>query len=576
MTNNIKQALFIILCIGIFGACKKDAVVDDKQFVVRFEKEPERLNPLLSTSSPASQIENMIFQPLAEVDPYTLEPQPVLLEKLTAPRTVETDEYGTVDRLDIAIKKDATWTDGRPVTNEDVLFTLKLIFTDALELPRFKQQFDFLLGEDHLDSDPKFISFYLDTQAFKPEIILTNFYIMPAHVYDSSGVLSSFSLADFIKDKFDDGDKKRLEDFAQQFKSEKYSRSTIVGSGAYRLKNWTTGYQIDLQRKNNWWGDAYSENNLFKAFPEEINYRIIPDQQIAITEMANDNVDIIASVSPEKFSALQEVAGEDYQFLTPMLPRYYYLVLNNEAVALNEKAVRQALGHLVNQQQMIDVIMNGYGRTVTGPLNPRGPFYDGTLEAYAFDVEKAKSLLAGAGWNDSDDDGILDKEIEGAKTDLSIKLNVTGSALGRQIALLLQDNFKQAGVDLEIVTIKYAESRKQMNLGTFDMVATRGTQSVQEVNLSPSWHSSSIGGGGRNHARFANEELDGILDQLEIEERKDVRKRLYRRLHRIIYEEVPVLYLLMPTERILVSKQWDVKASPRRPGYFENLAQPRQ
>lgn len=571
-TRFIRNLLFFAwLCVA--AGCGADAVQSD-QIIIRFDQEPERLNPVLSSGSGASQIENMIFQPLAEVDPFTLEQQPVLLEKLHTPVNVRDSVLGPMDRLDVQLKKDAKWTDGKPVTYKDILFTLKLFFTDALENPRFKQHLGFLIDEKHTDSDEKFISFYMDTMAFKPELILTNFHIMPAHIYDSAGVLSQFPLVDFIKDKFTEADESKLTTFANQFKSEKYSRETVIGSGPYRLKNWTTGYQIDLEKKENWWGDKYAESNLFKAKPKEINYRIIPDQQVAITAMANNNVDVISSVTPEKFSALKEVASDDYQFLTPTLPRYYYIVLNNEAVTLREKKVRQAMAHLVNQQEMIEVVMSGYGHPVTAPLIPSGPYYDQKLAPYAFDVSKAKRLLSDAGWRDSDDDGIVDKEFEGEKVDLTVDINITGGALGRQIALLLQDNFKKAGIDLQIVTKKYAESKKQMRQGTFDMVATRGTNSVQEVNLAPVWHTEGIGDGGRNLARYSNPELDKILDALELEERPSARIRLYHKLHRIIYDDVPVLYLLMPTERILVSKRWNLEPSPRRPGYFENLATP--
>jgi len=565
------RILLGILVVFTMASCQVDSDRNKSMLVIRFDGDPDRLNPVISTNSSASQIENMIFQPLAELDPLTLNFEPILLDKIIPP--IRDDFNGLpVERIDLKLKDDAVWDNGSRVTHEDILFTLKTIFNDEVDAARKKTIFSFLKGEQHEANDPSFISFYLDTSAFNADKIIMNFHIMPRYVYDSSGLMTDISLNQLIDNNLSTDEQEKLKTFADQFHDSKYSQTTVQGSGAYKLENWNAGYEIQLTRKADWWGEKYNDQNLFKAIPEQLIYKIIPDQQLAITAMANDNVDIITGLSPEKFSVLKETSADDYEFLTPVVPRYFYIMLNNEYRGLDQKLVRQALAHLVDQPKLIEVVMGGFGQALTAPLLAGGKYTDPNIAPYPFDVSKATKLLKDAGWSDSDDDGTVDMMIDDEHVELELRLHITGSALSRQIGLLLKNNFEQAGIDLELVAQKFSQTLQEMRVGNFEMVATAPSSSLHDPILKPSWHSTSIGPDGGNYSRFSNENIDRILDELEMEENQADRLTLYREFHRAIHEEVPVLFLLMPTERILVNKPWHLDASPRRPGYFENLA----
>ncbi len=569
----LRRTIVLIFGLLIFFGCTNDKEVVERQLILRIESEPDRLNPITSRGATASQIENFIFQPLGELDPVTLKFEPVLLEKVNKAVRDEMPGIGAVDRLDIRIKSDANWTDGRPVTYEDVLFTLKAMLNDDVGVGSKKAHFAMILAENHDENDQKFLSFYLDTAVFNADIIAMNFHIMPKHVYDSSGYMNNITLHQLVNNNFSDEDRSNLKKFADQFLSDYYSRRKIIGSGAYEIQYWNTGYEILLRKKVNWWGDNFKSSNLFKAKPEELLYKVIPDQQLAITAMKNDNVDVIGGVTPEKFSALRETQGDEFQFLTPVVPRYIYIILNNEKEELADRRVRQALAYLVDQQTIIETVMGGYASTLTAPLLPRSAAYNDNIQPYAFNPEKARNLLAEAGWEDLDDDGFVYKKTDDERKKLQIILNITGSETGRQIALLLKENFKQAGVELIIEVQKFSKTIEDMRAGNFDAVATAASQSLHEANLRPTWHSSGIGNGGGNYSRTSNPSIDEILDMLEDEETPNKRIELYHKFHELIHEETPVLFLFMPTERVLVSKKWKLNPSPRRPGYFENLAE---
>ncbi len=565
----------LLICVSVCAlSCQTERQINQNQLVIRFESEPDRLNPILSTGSYASQIEGQIFQPLAELDPITLNFEPILIERIPALVRDERQEFGPVDRLDIKIKDSARWSDGKPVSNVDVLFTLKVILTPDVKADRKRTIFSFVRGEKHDENDSKFLSLYVDTARYNAKRIALNFHILPQHIYDSVGLLNNIPLNDLIANNISSENEKSLTEFSDLFRTERFSRTTIIGSGPYELDYWNTGYEIQLKRKQNWWGDAYAENNLFKAIPKELRYRIIPDQQLAITAMANNNIDIIAGVTPEKFSVLRETQPELYQYLTPVIPRFFYIILNTESSILKDPQTRKALAFLVDQQKLIEVVMSGYGRELSAPILPMSKLYNDKIKPYPFDVQQANELLKTAGWTSFNDDGILIREREGNLEELKLDIKITGSRLGRQIALILQNNFKKAGIDLEIKAQKFSNTRQDMQKGDFNLVATAASQALGEPNLKSSWHSTSISSSGGNLSRIASDQIDKVLDDLADEENPEARIKLYHEFHSLIHEEVPVLFLLMPTECVLVSKSWHVDESARRPGYFENMAYP--
>lgn len=568
--KNIHGFIFLFAILYLCG-CQNTPATQNNELIIRLAEEPERLNPILSRSSAASQIENQLFQPLAEIDPVSLEFEPVLLTEIPKLVPVNRPDLGVVDRLDLRLKEDAEWADGKPVTYEDVLFTLKTLFNKEVEAARFRSQLSFIKGENHDENDPKFLTFYLDTAVIHADKKLINFHILPAHIYDSVGLIASITLNQLIADKIEANDQQKLVDFAKSFSTDRYSRDVITGSGPYEIENWNTGYEISIHKKSNWWGENYSKSNLFKALPEKITYKIIPDEQLAVTALANDNVHVIAGLNPDKFNVMQETNPAKYQYLMPKIPQYFYIILNNRSPLLSDVRVRQALAYLVDQPKMIDVVMAGHGSPLTAPLMPDGPYYNKSIKPYEFNVALASQLLKQAGWTDSDDDGYLDQEIDGEIKRLSLRIYITGSDLGRKIALLLQDNMKKAGIEIVPKSQKWAVSKNDMRTGNFEMAATAARQSFWAAPLRPTWHSSGFSSSGDNFAGYASDEMDSILDALEIEERPEQQIKLHHQFHQQIHMDVPVLFLLSPTELLLVSTDWQATISSRRPGYFENL-----
>jgi peptide/nickel transport system substrate-binding protein len=544
--------------------------VEHESLVVRFQSEPDRIHPLFSRNSTSTQIEKLIFQPLAEFDPYSLELLPVLSESIPESIKITEGSYKDMNALDIRIKPDALWQDSVPVTVEDVLFTLKSILNPKVDVARFRNQLAFI--NDAALLDKKTLRIYFDANYHNAEIYLMNYFIYPKHICDPNGLLDAYSLAQ-LKDINAEtlAEDHPLNDFAIGFDTFDLSRRQIIGSGPYKLKYWNSGYEIALDKKDNWWGKVHEESNHFKAFPKEVKFKIIPDEQTASMALKSGQIDVLPDLSPEHFLRLMENETDRYQFLTPPLMQYYYLCLNNESEFFKDPKVRKAMVHITNIEEIINLAMKGFGKHLTGPFLPESKDYNQSLRPYDIDIAIADSLLSLAGWEDTNNDGTRDKDINGQRIELIPEINITSSTLGRQIAIILKEQFKKAGIGLDIEVQDFRKSMQDMRSDNFDIVAALNRQAPFVANLKPAWHSAGKEVGGNNLANYYNSSVDSLIEVLVYTRDIEDRMEIHRAIHGHIYNDVPVIFLLMPTERIVVSNKWQARPSTMRPGYFVNL-----
>src|SRR5205085_11635248 len=121
---------------------------------------------------------------------------------------------------------------------------------------------------------------------------------------------------------------------------------------------------------------------------------------------------------------------------------YYYLGLNLRSPKFSDKRVRQALAHLLDIPSILKTVYYNLGEQVIGPVNPaKKKEYNNEIIPYAFDPEKAKSLLADAGWKDSNGDGIVDRMIDGKKQEFTIDfIYNAGNEERKAVGLIFQES----------------------------------------------------------------------------------------------------------------------------------------
>jgi len=255
-----------------------------------------------------------------------------------------------------------------------------------------------------------------------------------------------------------------------------------------------------------------------------------------------------------------------------MMLAYYYFGINTALKKLSDKKVRIALAHLCDVDKMIKVCMYDLAERVVGPVHPSmKKSYNNAIVPYDFSTEKAKKLLEEAGWKDTDGNGIVDKIIEGKKTDFTINFTVNaGNDIRKQMALLFQEEARKVGIEVNVSQQDWSVYLNNQKKHNFEMFFGGWVSSPVPNDFKQVFHTESILNEGSNYVSFGNSKTDALIDSIKVELDEDKRAVLDKRLQQILHNEVPYIFLCAPTERIAINKKFtNAKASVMRPGYWE-------
>ena len=180
-----------------------------------------------------------------------------------------------------------------------------------------------------------------------------------------------------------------------------------------------------------------------------------------------------------------------------------------------------------------------------GPIDKFRPEYNSDLPPYEYDPDKALDLLAEAGWDDTDNDGILDKTVDGKQVPFSFEILInSGNQIRKDIALVLQNELSDIRVGCEVRELDWSIFLDRVKRKEYDaMVLGWSTSIVYAPDAFQIWHSSQAKERGSNHIAFENEEVDRILDAYRLEFDPEKRKQLYQRFQEILHGEQPYTFL---------------------------------
>jgi peptide/nickel transport system substrate-binding protein len=584
--KSTQKILFIFAIILFFQSCKTDpaattgTTTTDGSFTVvsRLVGEPNMLNPALTTQANSRQVMNQIFSNLVHYDTKTLKAMPMLAKELPIIEEITEGEHKGKLLCKYEIHEEAVWDDGKPVTGNDVEFSIKAILNPKVGAAPYRAVAisfkDMMIDE----TNPKKFSLVSDNY-FLTGIIFTDIQIIPAHIYDPNGIMRNFT----IKQLSDaDGASKlaesdpRLQEFATAFSDENFSREKgfVSGCGPYALEEWLSGQRIVLKKKKNWWGDKLAAKYpLLVANPETIIYKPMSDVTTAVTELKSGSIDVMHTIVSQQYKDLKESTEgqKKLNFYEPLKLAIYHIGMNNNRPKLSDKRVRRALTHLVNLDEIINTTMNGYAKKVVGPFHSSRPYYHKDLPLIEEDLDKARSLLKEAGWEDTNGNGIVDKMIDGELTEMKLDyLSSRAGVTGQKIGTIFKANAKRVGVDIELV-IK--EGNLVVDLRSkrdFDLLTGGWSQDPNIDDPYQNWHTDSDTPSGGNRFGFGNEESDKIIEEIRTIIPEKRRNELYLKLQEIIYDEQPCIFLMIPTGRMAINKKYDYKPSVRKPWIFEN------
>ncbi len=522
--------------------------------VLHFLSDPENFNPYVSNDSGASAVQKYIFESLLDIEnksPYKLRG---LVAK--APPTVSEDKLTyTFD-----LRDDVHFADGKPLSADDVLFSIKVIKNPKVLAASLR---NYYAAVSDVEQDGKYrISFVCQEPYFRNNISLGSMQILPKHFYDPDGLLDPVDIQSLIDGSWESGPHaERVQQFAEKFNTG-YHRN-MLGSGPYLVENWeddvVTGQRVILTRNPNYWGRDRADL-MHKGYVEKIVFKIVNDQEAAFIELTNGNID---------YFGLRPLQFKDKSWSPDFMDRfkksvvyssgYVYIGWNNAHPIFRDKRVRKAMTYLTDRESMVLNLMFGLAETVEGPIHKFRPEYNHGLEPHAYDPDRALALLEEAGWADTDNDGILDKDIDGEKQPFKFEFLVnSGNQLRKDIALALQYELQDIGIACEVRELDWTIFLDRVVRKKEFAACTLGW--TGSLRLPPDsyqiWHSSQADGQGSNYIGFKNDEVDGILEAYRREFDMDKRIELYRRFQKILYDEQPYTFLWKSRNAISYSRRF--------------------
>lgn len=490
--------------------------VEGDWIIIHLNSETATLNPLLDIADAYTQqivdgYGGNIFETLLTTNRETQEEEPWIAERWEI----------SDDKLTYTfyLRKDATFSDGTPVTAKDALFTYEAAQNpENLTANRRSYLNDF---ESATLLDDYTIQYKAKQPYFLHLGVLGSMEILPAHVYG-------------------EGD----------FNDHPANRAP-VGSGPYRFEKWDTGQQVVLTKRDDYWGPK-------KPWVNQLHYKFITDDNAAFQLLRRGELDQMR-LSSEQWvrHATQSVITDQYQKYTLYSPvdgyasTFSWTGWNAKRPYFSDKRVRQAMTMLLDRDTIAKTIYHGLVRVVTGQAFPDSPSYDKTIQPWPFDPAAAKALLDEAGWVDSNNDGIRDKDGVPFKFEW---IYPSGSPEYDQLATVYKEELSKAGIDVTLRPLEWASFTDSVDKRSFDACSMAWASPVQSDPYQI-WHSSQQEQGS-NYVGFANAEADQIIEAARLEFDEEKRNAMYRRFHAILHDEQPYTFLFNPQRKVAISNRF--------------------
>jgi ABC-type transport system substrate-binding protein len=313
-----------------------------------------------------------------------------------------------------------------------------------------------------------------------------------------------------------------------------------VGTGPYEITKVETDKRVVLERNEDYWGP--------RPPIDEIEYRVIENQQMGYKRFMSGYFDL-TELPPSVYRSEVEEAETDIPFETGELnyavvdrPAYFYLGWNADHVLFSDKRVRRAMTHALNRAKIIETVLSGLGKPLSGPFLPDHPANNPDVDMYEFDLDKARRLLDEAGWTDTDGDGVRDKMIDGEKVDFRFQMLTYNLPEARQYMSIFRDDLREIGVSMTVNPLGWAQMQREMDGREF-AAFTGGWGLSWSIDPFQIWHSSQADvPKGSNRVGFRNERADEIIETLRVTFDEDRRLELLREFHTILHQEQPYTF----------------------------------
>jgi len=473
--------------------------------VMALQQTPRHLNPAVQSGTATGQPGTQLFASLLRYDDGWT-PQPYLA------KTWEISE----DELSVTINlvEGATFHDGKPITSEDVAFSIDTVKANH----PFKSMFAPVTTVETPDANTAIIKLSEPHPALMLAMSSQLLSIIPKHVY---------------------GD-------GQDPKAHPANSENVVGSGPFKLVEFKRDEHVILERYDGYFMDGlpYLDKIVMRIMPEETARTIaLESGELMLSGFEQEPRNLTRLKKNESL----DVSNAGYAAIGPV----NWLAFNTKADKVSDPKVRKAIAYAVDREFILKALMLGtIGPAKTG-IHPGSPFYNDGVEAYDLDIDKANSLLDEAGYAAGSD---------GTRFPLTVDY---GWPAMKPFAEYMKPALKKIGIDVTVrASADFPTWAKRISNHEFDMtmdnvfnwgdpvIGVHRTYNSQNIKKGVIWS---------NTQQYANDRVDELMKLAGSTNDIDKRKEYYAEFQQILAEELP-LYPIFPSPYHTVSNKKIVNA----------------
>lgn len=450
-------------------------------FTVLLDGAPKSIDPRFATSDFSVKLSKLVFSGLVTIDTPDGQPELDLATRLdlVGDRTYE-----------IELRRDAVWHDGEPVTAHDVHYTfttLGEVKSPYAGLGERIARFDIL--DDHR------IVIEL-TEPHAPFITNLAMGIVPQHAVGPDGLMKE---------------------------------EALVGSGPFRWEARSGQSWVSLL--------AHDHHHGGRPALDRVVFRVLPDDNTRLLTMLGGGADLVQNATAPLMLPVFDEAKE-IEFERAASFKYTYLAFNLEHEILRDVRVRKAIAHAIDRERIIEEKFRGTARPAKGILAPEHWAYEGDVETYDLDLDKARRLLDEAGYPDP----------EGPEPRFTLTLKTTTNKFRRSVAQLFSTELARIGIEVKVRAYEWGTFFGDVKSRNFEMYSMQWPSVVEPDLMAWIFHSRSIPSAetrarGANRGAYRNAEVDRLLDLGRVGQTRDARRAAYAEVQRILARELPYVPL---------------------------------
>ena len=313
-----------------------------------------------------------------------------------------------------------------------------------------------------------------------------------------------------------------------------------LGSGPFVLETVESGEHVVLKKNPDYWDS--------KPALSGVVFKIVPDAMVRALEFKQGAIDFMQNdLEPDMLPWLRHLAGT--QVTAHQGTTFQYLGINLTHPILKHVKVRQALAHAIDRERIIHHLLKDTALAANGLISPLNDAYEDDIPAWNYNPARAKQLLDEAGFGDPDGDGPM--------TRFRISYKTTNVDLRRRIAEALKEQLLQVGIELEIRSYEWGTFFSDVKKGNFHLYSLAWV-GIRDPDIQYQlFHSASVPPNGDNRGRYANSQVDRLLDQARVTMDASERKRIYGAAQRLIAQDLP--YVPLWWQKNVVAKKTNLQ-----------------